>query len=134
MEVHPHILTPRKKWIHYFWEFLMLFLAVFCGFLAENLREHSVEHQREKQYVQSLVSEPLCNTSFRSIFPTFGLLGIEQLTSCMIFLITELIMKVIKSFTDIRHGALIPGSAAICLPVWTVRRKANRRKDRDMIL
>ena len=30
----------RKKWTHYFWEFLMLFLAVFCGFLAENQREH----------------------------------------------------------------------------------------------
>jgi hypothetical protein len=30
--------TSRKKWTHYFWEFLMLFLAVFCGFLAENLR------------------------------------------------------------------------------------------------
>ena len=26
MEVHAH--TPRKKWTHYFWEFLMLFLAV----------------------------------------------------------------------------------------------------------
>ena len=35
MEVHQHTHTPRKKWTHYFWEFLMLFLAVFCGFLAE---------------------------------------------------------------------------------------------------
>ena len=30
MEVHAHTHTPRKKWTHYFWEFLMLFLAVFC--------------------------------------------------------------------------------------------------------
>ena len=50
MEVHAHTHTPRKKWTHYFWEFLMLFLAVFCGFLAENQREHMVEHQRAKQY------------------------------------------------------------------------------------
>jgi len=35
MEVHAQTQTPRKKWIHYFCEFLMLFLAVFCGFLAE---------------------------------------------------------------------------------------------------
>ena len=28
MEVHAHTHTPRKKWTHYFWEFLMLFLAV----------------------------------------------------------------------------------------------------------
>jgi hypothetical protein len=54
MEVHAHTHTPRKKWTHYFWEFLMLFLAVFCGFLAENQREHMVEHSRAKAYAQSL--------------------------------------------------------------------------------
>jgi len=54
MEVHAHTHTPRKKWTHYFWEFLMLFLAVFCGFLAENQREHMVEHRREKDYMQNL--------------------------------------------------------------------------------
>ena len=54
MEVHAHTHTERKKWTHYLWEFLMLFLAVFCGFLAENQREHLVEHQREKQYIRSL--------------------------------------------------------------------------------
>ena len=35
----------------------MLFLAVFCGFLAENEREHYVEHQREKQYANELYDE-----------------------------------------------------------------------------
>ena len=30
MEVHAHTHTERKKWTHYFWESLMLFLAVFC--------------------------------------------------------------------------------------------------------
>ena len=57
MEVHAHSHTERKKWTHYFWEFLMLFLAVFCGFLAENQREHMVEHQREKQYMESLLRD-----------------------------------------------------------------------------
>jgi hypothetical protein len=57
MEVHTHTHTARKKWTHYFWEFLMLFLAVFCGFLAENLREHYVEHQREKQFIKTLVED-----------------------------------------------------------------------------
>ena len=54
MEVHHHSHTSRKKWTHYFWEFFMLFLAVFCGFLAENQREHYVEHQREKKFMRSL--------------------------------------------------------------------------------
>lgn len=36
MEVHHHAHHEGKKnWKSYFWEFLMLFLAVFCGFLAE---------------------------------------------------------------------------------------------------
>ena len=60
MEVHHHPIAigshiPRKKWTHYFWEFLMLFLAVFCGFLAEYQLEHKIENQREKQYMQSFI-------------------------------------------------------------------------------
>jgi len=35
----------------------MLFLAVFCGFLAENFREEQVEHHREKEYMRSLVQD-----------------------------------------------------------------------------
>src|SRR5688572_12015310 len=63
MEVHAHTHTPRKKWTHYFWEFLMLFLAVFAGFLAENQREHYVEHKREKQFVQSLFNDIKSDTT-----------------------------------------------------------------------
>jgi len=55
MEVHHHSHTSRKKWTHYFWEFIMLFLAVFCGFLAEYQLEHKIEKDREEQYMQSLV-------------------------------------------------------------------------------
>ena len=63
MEVHAHTHTPRKKWTHYFWEFLMLFLAVFCGFLAENQREHMVEHQRAKQYATLLYDDIKVDTA-----------------------------------------------------------------------
>ncbi len=55
MEVHAHTHTPRKKWTHYFWEFLMLFLAVTLGFFVENQREHFIEHQREKQFIKSII-------------------------------------------------------------------------------
>ncbi len=57
MEVHHHSHSARKRWTHYFWEFLMLFLAVFCGFLAENQREHIIEHQRAKVYAANLYEE-----------------------------------------------------------------------------
>jgi len=63
MEVHHHAHTPRKKWTHYFWEFLMLFLAVFAGFLAENQREHYVENKRAKVYARSLLNDLREDTS-----------------------------------------------------------------------
>ena len=62
MEVHHHSHTVpmaigRKKWTHYFWEFLMLFLAVTLGFFLENQGEPFVEHRREKQYVRSFLGD-----------------------------------------------------------------------------
>ena len=64
MEVHAHTHTSdpdshrgKKKFTHYLWEFLMLFLAVFCGFLAENQREHMLENKREKEYIKSYIED-----------------------------------------------------------------------------
>jgi len=56
METHAHHLhkAPGQGWKHYFFEFLMLFLAVSLGFLAENRRENYVERHREKQFAQLL--------------------------------------------------------------------------------
>ena len=54
MEVHHHTHHP-KKWKEYLTEFLMLFLAVTLGFLAENMREHQIEKERERQYMESFV-------------------------------------------------------------------------------
>ena len=63
MEVHAHTHTERKKWTHYFWEFLMLFLAVFCGFLAEYQLEHKIEKNREKQFMVSMIEDLKAGTS-----------------------------------------------------------------------
>jgi hypothetical protein len=63
MEVHHHSHTERKKWTHYFFEFLMLFLAVFAGFLAENWREHIVERKREKEYIRSMIEDLKLDTA-----------------------------------------------------------------------
>jgi len=54
---HPHHVTHKKKWTEYLLEFFMLFLAVFLGFLAENIRETKVEHQRENEYAKALYDE-----------------------------------------------------------------------------
>ena len=59
MEVHkhPHHVTHKKKWGEYLLEFLLLFLAVFLGFVAENIRETSVEHDREKEYMVTMLED-----------------------------------------------------------------------------
>jgi hypothetical protein len=87
MEVHAHSHTARKKWTHYFWEFLMLFLAVFCGFLAEYQLEHYIEKQRAKDFALSLHRDLVADTAIfnsdadrlkiciRKIDTLIGLLG-----------------------------------------------------------
>jgi len=59
MEVqkHPHHVTHKKKWTEYLLEFFMLFLAVFLGFIAENVRENLGDKEKETQYMQSIVKD-----------------------------------------------------------------------------
>ena len=47
MEVHHHpdLHHNKKKGKEYFLEFLMIFLAVCMGFIAENVREHFTEEK-----------------------------------------------------------------------------------------
>jgi hypothetical protein len=63
MEVHAHSHTERKRWTHYLWEFFMLFLAVFCGFLAENSREHFIEKEKERDYIKLLIEDLQTDTA-----------------------------------------------------------------------
>lgn len=58
MEVHHHgHHSGKKTWKSYSWEFIMLFFAVFCGFLAEWQLEHVIENQREKEYIHSMIAD-----------------------------------------------------------------------------
>lgn len=68
MEVHHHAHDPasphpKKSWKSYIWEFLMLFLAVFCGFLAEYKLEHMIEDDRERVYIRSMIEDLEADTS-----------------------------------------------------------------------
>lgn len=49
--------SPGKKSWRYVFEFLMLFLAVFCGFLAENFRVQLSENKREKEFIRSILED-----------------------------------------------------------------------------
>ena len=88
MEVHAHTHSARKKWTHYFWEFLMLFLAVFCGFLAEYQLEHKIEKDREKQYMKSMIEDLKEDTALLAAqVGTFRSQGVEL--DSMIFLLNS---------------------------------------------
>ena len=49
--------AKEKHFKHYFFEFLMLFLAVTLGFFVENYREHITERSREKQFIHSFTED-----------------------------------------------------------------------------
>jgi hypothetical protein len=65
MEVHkhPHGVTHKKKWTEYLLEFLMIFLAVTMGFIAENIREETVNHKKEREFVKNMLKDLVSDTS-----------------------------------------------------------------------
>ena len=81
MEVHHHTHPGhhKKKLTDYFWEFLMLFLAVFCGFLAEYQLEHKIEKDRELQFIQSLKIDLQDDISGLDTMIAFEHKGVAQL-------------------------------------------------------
>ncbi len=88
MEVHHHTHPEhhKKKWTDYFWEFLMLFLAVFCGFLAEYQLEHKIERDREKQFITSLAADLQDDVNALDAMMSFERLAIRQLDTLMYLL------------------------------------------------
>jgi hypothetical protein len=65
MEVHHHghHAHEKKTWKNYVWEFLMLFLAVFCGYLAEYQLEQNIERHREKEFILSMLEDAATDTA-----------------------------------------------------------------------
>jgi len=54
--------TLLKKIRDHIFDFVLLFLAVFCGFMADNWRETMSEHQREKIFIRSIVEDVISDT------------------------------------------------------------------------
>jgi len=65
MEVHHHpdLHHKKKKFKEYFLEFLMIFLAVTLGFIAENVRESIGDRSKEKDYIESLMQDLKTDTA-----------------------------------------------------------------------
>jgi hypothetical protein len=72
MEVHHHgHAHGNKTWKAYLFEFFMLFLAVFCGFLAEYYLEHRIEKERSKQFIESFYEDLKTDTARMSFYTDF---------------------------------------------------------------
>lgn len=76
----------KRNWKSYFKEFFMLFLAVFCGFLAENYRGNMVEKQQEKQFIQSFIEDLKSDTATIRVALDFRKLKMTQMDSLMLLL------------------------------------------------
>ena len=63
MEVHHHPHVEKKNFKEYFLEFIMIFLAVTLGFIAENIREKITEHERAKIYAGTMVNDLSADTA-----------------------------------------------------------------------
>ncbi len=61
----------KRNWKSYFKEFFMLFLAIFCGFLAENYRESLSAQKIEKEYILSLVDDLKTDTANLGLYINF---------------------------------------------------------------
>jgi hypothetical protein len=58
MEVHHHPELPhgeKKRFKEYVLEFIMIFLAVTMGFIAENIREHASDNSKENEYITGMI-------------------------------------------------------------------------------
>ena len=91
MEVHAHTHPStssghKKKWTHYLWEFIMLFLAVFCGFLAEYQLEHKIERDREKKFIQTFIEDLKTDTAAIRQILIFRKQKMERMDSLMLLL------------------------------------------------
>jgi len=57
MEVHHHPQVERKRFKEYFFEFLMIFIAVTLGFFAENIREKIKDNDEIRSDMRSMTED-----------------------------------------------------------------------------
>jgi hypothetical protein len=85
MEVHHHPHVEKKSFKEYLLEFLMIFLAVTMGFIAENLREGISDRSKAKEYIESLIQDLKTDTALAGktinavTFQMYGLDTLEML-------------------------------------------------------
>ena len=86
MEVHHHPEVEKKGFKEYILEGLMIFLAVFMGFVAENVRENISEHKRATEFARSYFEDIKKDTAALNNAMRFSKHKIAVLDSALIML------------------------------------------------
>ncbi|KAA9041155.1 hypothetical protein FW778_03710 [Ginsengibacter hankyongi] len=81
MEVHHHPHVEKKNFKEYFLEFLMIFLAVTMGFFAEQMRESVADHNREKEFMKSMLEDLKTDTAKINSFSMQANVALTQMDS-----------------------------------------------------
>jgi hypothetical protein len=111
MEVHkhPHNYMNKKKWLEYLFEFFMLFLAVFLGSLAENIREHNVEKEKEKVYMRNVLEDLKADTAIYNNY---------KKNNQFLFQSIDTLIGLIKSPDRKQHAGKLAYTARMILPKY----------------
>ena len=111
MEVqkHPHHVMHKKKWGEYLLEFFMLFLAVFLGFVAENIREKNIEKGKEKVYMENVLEDLKADTAIYNNYTKNNL---------VLFASIDTLVKLIKSPDRKAHVGKLAYVARMILPKY----------------
>lgn len=97
MEVHHHPSIHKKNFKEFFLEFIMIFLAVSLGFIAENVRESISNHEQEKHYAESLVNNLKEDTAFMNIVVRENTVKIDTLKKLQLLSLSNLSQKESRS-------------------------------------
>jgi len=106
---HPHHVTHKKKWSEYLLEFFMLFLAVFLGFIAENIREHNVDREKEKVYIENVLEDLKADTTIYSNYTKNNEILFESI---------DTLVQLIKSPDRNQHVGKLAYIARMILPKY----------------
>jgi hypothetical protein len=131
MEVHHHGGEHHgpKKFKDYFLEFLMIFLAVTMGFLAENFREYITDKNHVEELAGQLTEDLKADTSNLQKLIEFKMRQIKRADSLYFFLIQPTTQKDYKTLQDLtvscdRMDFFYPSTGAIS----TIKRELHLKE------
>jgi len=90
-------------------EFFMLFLAVFLGFIAENIREHNVDREKEKVYIENVLEDLKADTTIYSNYTKNNEILFESI---------DTLVQLIKSPDRNQHVGKLAYIARMILPKY----------------